>query len=88
MSDKLTEAQMDRVIEDAAKEVGVTILEACDETADDKQRFVMVCQIAAHVFGMAGAYFQRMPGREKSDRYEATAAVLEHISELAVPPRS
>lgn len=85
---RLTEAQMDKVIGDAAHEIGSMIIEAADETDDDKQRFVITCQIAAHVFGMAGAYFQRMPGQEKSDRHEATAAVLETISGYAVPQPS
>lgn len=84
----LTELQLNRVVDDAAEEIGEVILEATDASEDNRQRFIIACQIAAQVFGIAGALFQRIPGQEGSDRNEATMAVLEKVSDLAKQPQS
>lgn len=79
----ISEKAMDLIIDTAAKQVGEIILAATDHTANEKLRFIMACQIGAHVFGVAGALFQRMPGREATDRKEAADAVLQVISGYA-----
>lgn len=84
----LTESQMNKVIDEAADEIGEVILEAVDQSEDNRQRFIMACQIAAQVFGIAGALFQRIPGQEGAGRNEATMAVLAKVSDLAKQPQS
>jgi hypothetical protein len=82
----LNELQINKIAEEAAEEIGEVILEAVDQTNNDRQRFIIACQIAAQVFGIAGALFQRIPGQEGSHRNEATMAVLNHVSDLAKQP--
>lgn len=79
----LTELQLNRVVSDTAEEIEDIIREALDATDSERERFIIACQIAAQVFGMAGALFLKMPGQETTDRNEAVAAVLNHVSDLA-----
>jgi hypothetical protein len=85
---RMTEIQVNRCATDACEEIEEIITEAIEWTDDRHQRFIIACQIAAHLFGVCGALFIQTPGNAEADRRDATDAVLKHVAELAVPPAS
>jgi peroxiredoxin family protein len=84
----LTELQLNRAVEDTAGEIEEIIREVLEATESKRQHFIIACELAAQVFGIAGALFLKMPGNESADRNEAVTAVLNHVSNLAKQPQS
>jgi peroxiredoxin family protein len=84
----LTELQLNKAVEETATEIEDIIREVLEITDNRRQHFIIACELAAQVFGIAGALFLKMPGNEAADRNEAVTAVLNHVSNLAKQPQA
>lgn len=74
---KRTEEKIEAIVIAANRRITEIALEACDQTEDWEQRYFIMVQIAAVMFGACGAQFQHShPGSNKDEAAMETLKVI------------
>lgn len=75
-----TEREIVEICRSAADRITAIALEACDETEDKNQRYIIMIQLAAGIFGACGAQFQQ--AHPDVDKGAAAMEMLKYVGGL------